>query len=106
MAADVQDALRLTEVPLEDQEAKVTLPSSLELMKGDGKVSKFLSRQVCLKSYAYFGHITTDHSYETVIGSEITKQLRPEVSEETAKLSRTLRCNQLFSCNFKCSKKL
>ena len=80
MAADVQDALRVTEVSLEDQEAKVTLPSSLELMKGDGKVSKFLSRQVCLKSYAYFGHITTDHSYETVIGSEITKQLRPEVS--------------------------
>ena len=64
MAADVQDALRVTEVPLEDQEAKVTLPSSLELMKGDGKVSKFLSRQVCLKSYAYFGHITTDHSYK------------------------------------------
>lgn len=67
MAADVQDALRVTEVSLEDQEAKVTLPSSLELMIGDGKVSKFLSRQVCLKSYAYFGQIRTDHSYETMM---------------------------------------
>ena len=67
MVADFQDPFRIIEVPLEDQEAKVTLPSSLELMESDGKVGNFLSRQVCLKPYVHFVHIRTGYRYETVM---------------------------------------